>query len=215
MSGARIHDRVAWGMNRAAAQIGTLAEIYRPRVLSDPLDPENRILRMPVALSIAKGRAFTRFEEFGTAAWQCICDTSYLQPGDFVVCDGATWFVSALNPMLPALCIRTNLLVTLYLTNIVSGVGATDYRSLAVFGSSTGSGAWPASALGVGGGGRPGADLPTDSTVPYWTVLLPPSFNSAISVTDRITDSCGRNGIVASAELTHLGWRLNIKQVTT
>ena len=66
-----------------------------------------------------------------------------------------------------------------------------------------------------GGGGSPAAELPSDTSVPYWTVLLPAFPGVVLLPADLMTDDLGRNAVVSAAELTGLGWRLTVKQATT
>lgn len=75
--------------------------------------------------------------------------------------------------------------------------------------------AWPASVLGAAGSGEPQADLPSDNTVPYWTVLAPAFPGVVLLPTDLMSDELGRNATVSAAELTELGWRLTVKQAIT
>ena len=74
---------------------------------------------------------------------------------------------------------------------------------------------WPASVMGAAGGGQPEAGLPSDSTVPYWTVLLPAFPGVVLLPADLLTDDLGRSAVVSAAELTALGWRLTAKQAIT
>ena len=74
---------------------------------------------------------------------------------------------------------------------------------------------WPASVLGVAGRGHSSADLPSDSSIPYWTVLMPAVPDVTLLQSDLMTDDLGRNAVVAAAELTDLRWRITVKQATT
>ena len=48
-----------------------------------------------------------------------------------------------------------------------------------------------------------------------WTVLLPSVAGVVLRPADLMTDDLDRTGIVASAEITDLGWRLIVKQAST
>ena len=74
---------------------------------------------------------------------------------------------------------------------------------------------WPASIMASSGGTRPSASLPSDNLVPYWTVLLPSCQGVVLRPADLMSDDLGRNAVVTAAELTTLGWRTTVKQVTT
>ena len=55
----------------------------------------------------------------------------------------------------------------------------------------------------------------SDSSIPYWTVLLPAIPGVILLPADLMTDDLGRNAVVTAAELTDLGWRITVKQATT
>jgi hypothetical protein len=81
---------------------------------------------------------------------------------------------------------------------------------------------WPASVLAAGQGGR-GA-LPGDAPgllggAGGWAVLLPAAGVDDQAVLlrpgDLAHDELGRSGVVSSAELTELGWRLHVRQAAS
>jgi hypothetical protein len=81
---------------------------------------------------------------------------------------------------------------------------------------------WPASVLAAGLGGR--GPLPADAPGVHggsggWAVLLPaPRVGGAplqLRPGDLAFDDLGRTGVVASAELTYLGWRLHVRQAAS
>jgi hypothetical protein len=74
---------------------------------------------------------------------------------------------------------------------------------------------WPASQLGTGTEGRSPAGLPGDTAIPNWIALIPSVHGKILQPTDIVTDDLGTSGIVAAAELSSLGWRLNVRQITT
>jgi hypothetical protein len=74
---------------------------------------------------------------------------------------------------------------------------------------------WPVSQLGAGAEGRSPAGLPGDTAIPNWITLIPSVHGKILQPTDIVTDDLGISGIVVAAELSSLGWRLNIRQVTT
>jgi hypothetical protein len=74
---------------------------------------------------------------------------------------------------------------------------------------------WPASLLGIATEGKSPTHLPGDTVIPNMIALLPSTHGQIVQPTDIITDDLGIKGIVAASELSDLGWRLNIRQVTT
>jgi hypothetical protein len=81
---------------------------------------------------------------------------------------------------------------------------------------------WPASVLAAGVGGR--GPLPADAPGVHggsggWAVLLPALCIGGAPVLlrpgDLVHDDLARTGVVASAELTALGWRLHVRQAAS
>jgi hypothetical protein len=74
---------------------------------------------------------------------------------------------------------------------------------------------YPASVINAYGAGLNPTDLPGDAPPRAWEVLLPAAPGLVLLNGDLMTDDLGRTGVVSSAELTDLGWRLLVKQTTT
>ena len=74
---------------------------------------------------------------------------------------------------------------------------------------------FPASVLNAGMAGLDPTDLPSDVVPESWQVLLPAVCEPVLRTGDLMRDDLGRTGVVSSAELSDLGWRLLVKQTTT
>jgi hypothetical protein len=74
---------------------------------------------------------------------------------------------------------------------------------------------WPASVLTSGTRGVDSAQLPADGKPGAWTVLLPTIAGVVFAPGDLMTDDLGRTGVISTAELSALGWRLLVRQTTT
>ncbi len=209
-----LEDRVRWGLNSAARAIGVDTHAYRPSGVAEPLAPANRYLRLRAAFTAPDGR-FAHPNGYGAALWYGVFDAAYTRPGDYLVQDDAVWFVAAQQRLLPVLCVRTNRMVSLWRAAAPSNAGANNYGGLNPATNTPLLTNWPASVLGAAGRGRPDADLPTDSSIPYWTVLMPAFPGVTLLPADLLTDDLGRNAVVAAAELSELGWRLTARQATT
>ncbi len=57
--------------------------------------------------------------------------------------------------------------------------------------------------------------MPSDESVPYWTVLLPAFGEVVLLPGDLMQDDLGRDATVAAAERTSLGWRITVQQSST
>lgn len=214
MDSARLEDRIRWGLNVAARAIGATTSAYRPRGPENPLAARNRFLRLPAAFSGPDGK-FARPNGYGNALWCGIFDAAYTHTGDYLVQHDATWFIAAQHRLLPVLCVQTNRIVSFSRPAAQSSTGANTYGGVTAANVTTLMTNWPASVLAASREGRPLANLPSDTSVSLWTVLLPACPGIVLQTADLMSDDLGRKGVVATTELTDFGWRLAVRQATT
>lgn len=214
MNPAVLQDRIYWGANVAARQLGALTDAYRPMGNVDPLALIHRYLRLPAAFTGPEGK-FIHPNSYGSALSYGIFDAAYTRVGDYLVQGHSIWFIAAQQPLLPVLCVKTNRFVSFSRAVAPSATGVNTYGGVTAATTTPLLTSWPANVLGASGGGRPEADLPSDNTVPYWTILLPAIPNVVLRTADLMVDDLGRNAVVAAVELSELGWRLTVKQATT
>lgn len=207
----RLQDRISWASNVCARAAGDWADAYRPSGISDPLSVTNRFLRIPVLFTGMQGR-FARPLAYGDTLAHGIFDYAYTTMGDYLVQGDATWFIATQGRLLPALCVRTNRIISFARPMAPSVTGANDYGGITAATVVPLLRNWPASVTGSSGNGHPSAELPSDSTVPYWTVLLPAFPGIVLLPADLMSDDLGRSAVISAAELTPLGWRLTVKQ---
>jgi hypothetical protein len=218
MRDAHLQDTIRRGIGRAAAVAGAWCDAYRPAGATDPLAPGNRFLRLPAIFSPPSGLG--QPAGYGAATWTGLFDSAMTRPGDYIVrTDGAgereTWFIAAQQYLLPVLCVRVTRVVAFHRAAAPSGIGANPYGGVLRGTATQLAAGWPASVLNGGGAGLDLADLPADAAPAVWSVLLPPIDRVQFRNGDLMTDDLGRTGIVAAAERTDLGWRLQVKQATT
>jgi hypothetical protein len=214
MDSVRLEDRVRWGLNVAARATGTTTSAYRPRSAESPLTARNRFLRLQAAFSGLDGR-FARPNGYGNALWYGIFDAAYTLPGDYLVQRDATWFIAAQQKLLPVLCVQTNRMVSFMRPAAQSSIGVNTYGGVTAANVTPLMTNWPASVLVASREGRPFANLPNDTSVSYWTVLVPACSGVVLQTADLMSDDLGHNGVVTTTELTNLGWRLSVRQATT
>ncbi len=214
MNPMELQDRVHRGLNAAARAVGADTDAYRPSGFSEPMSPGNRFLRLRAAFT-ARDDRFARANAYGEALWHGIFDAAYTRPGDYLAQADAIWFIAAQQRLLPVLCVQTNRIVSFWRPGAPSSTGVNSYGGVMTETNQVLLANWPASVLGASGRGRPDTDLPSDSSIPYWTVLLPAVSGVTLLPSDLMTDDLGRNAVVAAAELTDLGWRIAVKQATT
>jgi hypothetical protein len=207
-----LQDRLDWALNRAANIMGRVTDAYRPVGISDPLDRSNRYLQLRAAFSRADGN-FARSVGYGVAIWRGMFDASYTRVGDYLVQGHDIWFIVEQQYLLPILCVRTNRVISITRQTAPSTTTSTS----AVNASSmvTVISQWPASVLGTGAEGKSPTGLPGDTTIAKSVALVPSVHGQTLLPTDMVTDDLGINSVVVAAELTNLGWRLIVRQVTT
>jgi hypothetical protein len=211
MTQARIQDRIQWGLNVAARVAGDFADAYRPKGISDPLAAENRFLRLPALFSGMRGQ-FQRPNAYGEPLCHGIFDAAYTRVGDYLLQDGVRWFIASQEPLLPVQCVRTNRIVTFSRAAAPTMTGMNGYGGVTATNPTALLTNWPASVLAASGRMQPAAGLPADSTVPFWTVLLPSLTGTVLLPGDLMRDDLLRSGVVTAAELSGLGWRLTVRQ---
>jgi hypothetical protein len=214
MSLDHIQDRVRWGLNVAARNIGRSTDAYRPSSTSAPTAPCNRFLRLHAAFT-GPDNKFLRPSGYGAALWHGVFDAEYTRVGDYLVQQSDVWFIAAQQDLLPVLCVKADRVVSFSRSGAPSSTGVNAYSGVTTATNTPLLTDWPANILGVGGSGMPHADLPSDASVPYWTVLLPAFGNVVLLPGDFMQDDLGRDATVVAAELSSLGWRLTVQQSST
>ena len=149
---------------------------------------------------------------YGNALWRGYLDGSYTQVGDYLVQNDNIWFIVAQQSLLPILCAKANR--TISITRQLTPADATSNNVTPSNSTINVISDWPASILGTGTEGSE-TQLPGDTRIPSVIVLLPSIHNQAVQPADIMIDESGTSRIVVSAELSDLGWRLNVRSVTT
>lgn len=214
MDAERLADRIRWGLNLAGRSLGLVTDVYRSQSPDDPLARTNRFLRLHAAFT-GTDQAFSHTNAYGNALWYGVFDAAYTCPGDYLVQESGTWFVASQPKLLPVLCVRTDRVVTFSRPSAQTSTGINGYGGITANNVVPLMTNWPASVLALSSGTQPQANLPGDNAVASWTVLLPSCRGIILRPADLMSDDLGRTAVVTSAELTDLGWRAAVKQVTT
>jgi hypothetical protein len=209
-----LQDRHYLALGIAARRIGDSTDAFRPAGAYEPLAKINRFLRLNAAF-VSKAGSFDRPTSYGIVEWQGIFDASYTQPGDYLVQQNRTFFIAAQQPLLPVLCVQTNRTISIARPGVQTSTAANPYGGYSATTTSSVMENWPASVLGITSSGQPAAGLPTDQAIPYLSILLPAPADVVLASGDLVSDDLGRSAVIATAELTALGWRLSAKLATT
>jgi len=215
MDGATIQQRIYAGRGKAALRIGLAFNQFRPLSAASPLG--NQIGTLLAAFNSGDSTYKTPNLP-GDPIWYADLDGRLTQPGDYLVriSDGATWFVSAQQQLLPIVTIECNRSVRITRQLPVTEVGAVGYggnakpNEIDVLGNV--GALWPASIL-QGGRKQAGVALPGGTAQAGWKMFLPPSVPITITAADILTDDLGRRYVIDGAELSDMGWRITSNEV--
>ena len=211
MNPAALQTRIGRAGGIAARRLGVPHDLYRPKTAYQPLAIANRILRLPASFT-PKDMHYRTPLNYGPGLYYGLFDSTVTAAGDYLGGPAGTWFITAQQPLLPILCVLTNCTVTLGRPAAPNAAGTNSYGGVTLGAATVLGTGWPASVTSSGGG-QEGA-LPSDATVPYWSVLLP-TLPFALRSADLVTDDLGRTFVVAVAEPSALGWRLTVAEAAT
>jgi hypothetical protein len=214
MNGRKLQDRLYLGLGLAAHHVGQSADAFRPVGPFDPLDKQNRFLRLPATFVSATGNG-GRANVYGEVLWHGIFDASYTRVGDYLVLNTGRFFVASQDPLLPVLCVKANRVISIVRPNMQTSIASNAYGGYTSGGSAILMDGWPASVLGENRSSGSMTDLPTDQAIPYWNILLPAIARVILSPGDLVTDDLVRTAVITGSELTDLGWRVSAKMATT
>jgi hypothetical protein len=158
------------------------------------------VIRLPVSMrAVEAGEKVQR--------WGGTFDTSYTQPGDYLVGCAGTFFVAAQLPMRIAWCVLTNAAVDLLRPPPPSpgsyGGRVTGQATIVLHG-------WPVRMEASGARGAGG--MPGESRYAAWAVHMP-TLPQVPLLGDVVTDASGQSFAVGAAEQDELGWTLLTRQV--
>ena len=218
MDGTTVQKRIWAGYAKSAAVLGFSCQFYRPAsgttpaVWTDPTTHElnNRLLARNVSVN-AEDMKYGRPSKYGKATCYALVDGTSLQPGDYFDGPQGTFFIAALQALLPILAVQCNRTITLYRVPPQTSVGAGTYGGMTAQNETAYVSAVPCSILQGAKGEKNDVNLPGDVRAPWWSLLLPAAVGN-ILYGDLIIDDLGKRYIVSSAELTDLGYRLTAVQ---
>lgn len=212
MDAATIQAKINAGRAKVAKRIGYDCRICRPTTATAaPLD--NQVGTVRAAFNAADGK-YRHPNLYGKPIWFGDLDGRLVQLGDYLVrtMDQATFFVAAMQPLLPIVLIECSRAVQITRQQAQGNVGAVGYGGLQTTNQVPVLGSvdrfWLASIL-MGKSAGDSLNLPGSPGTAGWRILLPPSVPVEILAGDTINDDLGRRFMVNAAELTDLGWRIN------
>lgn len=214
MDGATIQARAYRGYAIAAAKIGLPTDQYRPADANDPLDL-TKIATLPASFN-AEDMSYGKPSKYGKPTWFCLIDGTQVQVGDYLLQGNSTFFIAAMQPLLPILAVECNRTVSLYRPQQQTGVGVQGYGGNTAANETSLAQNWPVSLLQAAKAASNPVNLPGDAKQASWTLLMPAIPGGAVIKNDDVViDDLGSRYLVYSAELSDLGWRMQLTESET
>lgn len=229
MNGALVQSQIWFGYSEAARFLGSDYQFTRPSPgnllklndgsgntllegggnillegsVSFPGDP---LFTRCVSLN-AEDMKYGKPNKYGKATWYALMDGTGLQVGDYFVGEEGTFFIAAMQLLLPILVVECNRVIAILRPQAQEGAGVQTYGGVTTANQQALVGGVPCSILQGTKGEKSESALPGDTRASWWTILLPTSLPRVIP-DDIIIDDLGQRYIVSSPEQTGLGWRV-------
>jgi hypothetical protein len=215
MDGATLQNRVYYGYTQAALRIGLTFSQYRPLTASTALGAGNLLRTMPASFN-AQDMKYGTPNGYAKPTWYCVADGRLLKVGDYLTAASGTFFIAAMQPLLPILAVECNRTVTIYRPQQQAGVGALGYGGNTQSNQTAVVTAFPASLLIAAKAERNAVNLPGDGRSVSQMMLLPPIPGGVLIMDDDIVeDDLGTRYLIFGTELTDLGWRCTVMESET
>jgi hypothetical protein len=170
--------------------------------------PGNLLFELPVSLN-AEDMAYKKPNKYGKATWYALVDGTNLEVGDYFVGPQGTFFIAALQPLLPILVVECNRVVSILRPAGQTGFGLGPYGADTAVTETTLIAGRPCSILQGTKGEKTETNLPGDVRSPWWGMLMPYA-GVDLTMDDIVVDDLGRRYVISSAELSDLGWRCTL-----
>jgi hypothetical protein len=215
MDGATLQARVYYGYTQAAQRIGLSFDQYRPTSAVNALSAGYKLRSLPASFNV-QDMKYGKVSAYGKAVWFCLADGRLLAPGDYLTGNGFTYFIAAMEPLLPIAAVLCNRVVNVYRPQQEPGLGAVAYGGNTAGNQTAIVTTFPASILLSTKAEKGPVNLPGDVRS-GWATLLLPLIPGGVTIMnhDVVTDDLGGRYVISSAELSELGWRINMMEAET
>ena len=204
MDGRKLQDRISKGWGVAARRIGSPIVVYRPTSLLNPISPRSRVIKLNAVLSPG-GTTPSTAAAYSDMLWRGVFDSSYTRAGDYLKCAEQTFFIVSQDALQPVLCMPADTVVAVTRARdtptAYSGYNSDDAEVVLS--------GWPARL--IPGRGQVTGSLP-EHRFNSWIGYLP-TLPVLLQVADVVIDDLDRRFVVASAQLSRLGWQLSMRQL--
>lgn len=180
---------------------------FRATGAGSPVAPVNQIGTLPCWITPDQSSKAHRAAAPGKPIWTALFDPARTLPGDYLVGPLGTFWIQSQDVPAPIQVVRCNRVVNF--TRVgppAPGSYGGDLRGPETP-LLTG---WPVAAIQGTKRSAGTAKLPGDTFMPWFDVFLPVWPGVSIAAADRMYDDLGAAFDVEGAEMTALGWRINV-----
>ena len=210
MDAVKIQARVDRGYGIAAKKVGQLCEIRRPWRAVQPIGAEASLGRIMAFFDPDYKFQARRPSLYGKPLFGVAIDRTDVRIGDYLLGAHDTWFLAGIEPLLPTMGVKCNVVMAVSRPGPVLVPGRNPYSGRTTATDAPMMAGWPASIL-IGGRTQAGrANLPGDVPDRGAQMLVPWWPGVTMRTSDRVSDDQGRVWNVSEAELTDLGWRVEL-----
>lgn len=206
MDQARLDMLIAAGLAQSAQRVGSVYQVFRPVSAINPtgsgaMSTLLAVFDPSIALSLKGG------EDRNGSFASLIGDYSSLRSGDYLI-GSDTWFVSHVEPLRAAVCVRCNHVLSVRSPLSVFTTGSASYGGRVPSSETVLASGCPASVLTKTHLDTSTARLPGDVRTVFVEILLPSIPGITLSHGQMLIDEFGQTYVVAAAELSVRGWRV-------
>jgi len=213
---AYIQDKIYYGYGKAAIRLGLLCDVFHSLSPINPLDVSNNIGQILAAFTETWN--YMKPESYGKPGWLLIADgrstpeSIGFVTGDYFVNAGFTYFLASKRSLQPLFAIECNTIITIIRATQDNQPGFNGaYAGFVPSEATILASQLPASLLVQSIGRENHQKLPTDTLLPRWIMLIPNLGNVIYKNRDIVSDATGKRYVIASAELSDLGWRIGLE----
>ena len=208
MNNATLQAKLYAGYAKAALRLGPLCTHFRPTSAANPTAPANQIASIYAAFATEPTFTFAKPGTYAKPVWYALVDGTQTQTADYLSDGTRTFFVAAQEPLVPIVAVLCTNTISVARPSSDPGYGAQPYGGDVASQEVPLMTAWPGSILQGTKGEKSDTNLPGDTRMPWFSVLLPAWPGVMLADDDVLTDDAGRRMKISSAELTGLGWRI-------
>ena len=210
MDAAGIQRKINRGAGIAAKKLGQVCDQRRPFRAINPVGEDARMGRVMAHFDPDFKFQAQKPNLYGKPVWGVLLDRHATHVGDYLIGSSGTYYLVGQQPLLPTAAVECNRVVSLKRPGPSLRAGVNTYSGRTDANDVTYLAGWPVSIL-TGGRTQAGrADLPGDVPDKGAQLLMPAWPGVTIRTSDMVHDDQGRVFDVSAAELTDLGWRLEL-----